>query len=95
MREDRKASKLEKREWSIESKAEAIRASKMPESQKREYLQQLGVIPKAEQRGVPFAVYAKIRKIAKSLHSAMVAYPKAKGISLASLEEWDEIFKNF
>jgi hypothetical protein len=79
----------------LETKADAIRRSKMPESQKIQYLQEIGFLPKTEQKGVPFSVYAKVRKISKWHHSAMCAYPGAQGISLATLKEWDEIFKNF
>lgn len=94
IREEKKMPKAEKG-WSVESKAAAIRSSKMPESQKMEYLQEIGAEPKPALAGIPFPVYAKIRNIAKSRHSAMLAYPKAKSISLAALEEWDAIFKDF
>jgi hypothetical protein len=78
----------------LEKKIAAIEASALPDSQKREYLKSLGIGVEKES-GVPFSVYCKARKIEASRHAAMLAFPKAKGVRLASLEKWDEIFKDF
>lgn len=78
----------------LQKKIADIEASSLPESQKREYLKSLGVGVEKES-GVPFSVYAKARKIEASRQKAMLAYPKAKGVRLASLQKWDEIFKDF
>lgn len=80
--------------FDLEKKIAAIEASDLPDSQKKEYLKSLG-IGVVKESGVTFSVYAKVRKIEPSRHSAMLAFPKAKGIRLASLEKWDEIFKEF
>ena len=80
---------------SVKRKIEVITASQMPEEQKAEYIARLTPKQIENVNRVPLSVYAKIRKIRKVLLSGMVAYPKAQGIVLASLEEWDGIFKNF
>jgi hypothetical protein len=80
--------------FDLDKKIAAIEASNLPDSQKAEYLKSLG-IGVVKESGVTFSVYAKVRKIEQSRHSAMLAFPKAKGIRLASLEKWDEIFKEF
>jgi hypothetical protein len=76
-------------------KAQIIRDSKMPEEQKLNSLKKIGAIPDKGEEGITFGVYAKVRKINASRHKAMMAYPKAKDIRLATLQEWDEIFKDF
>ena len=76
------------------SKAEVIKASKMPQWQKDAYLKELRGLKK-ENDQVPFLVYAKIRKIRESLIKPMLAYPRAVKVEIASPREWDEIFKNF
>lgn len=84
---------IEEKILDFDKKVEAINNSQMPEAQKAEYIRSLK--PKVEVQGIPFSVYAKVRKIEKSRLKAMLAYPKAKDVRLASLEDWDEIFKNF
>ena len=82
--------------FSLEKKAKAILDSSMPEEQKTAYLKQIGWIVAPSSDGkVTFATYAKVRGIEKGRQSALMAYPKAKNIRLAALEEWDEIFKKF
>lgn len=80
--------------FDLDKKVAEIEASNLPDSQKVEYLKSLG-IGVVKESGVTFSVYAKVRKIEQSRHSAMLAFPKAKGIRLASIEKWDEIFKEF
>ena len=80
------------------SKKDQILASKMPEYQKREALIAIGEIkedPQESANKVTFKVYAKVEKVNPRLHSAMLAYPSAKGVELATLKEWNEIFKGF
>jgi len=75
------------------SKAELIARSKLPKEQKDAYLRALG---KESSGGkVPFSVYAKVRGISDSFVKPMLAYPKAAGVTMASLEEWDKIFTEF
>lgn len=80
-------------------KIKSIKESKMPEEQKESMLKELGVvtgaIPEASIQGIPFDVFAQIKKIPKTMQKAMQLYPKAKNVSLASLEEWESIFKDF
>lgn len=78
-----------------ETKAEEILSSKMPQKQKEASLKKIGFITDKKVEGVSFEVYAKIRKIDIWRHRAMLAYPKAKTIRLATLKQWDEIFKDF
>jgi len=79
----------------LEDKIKTIQESRMPEQQKAAYIEML--TPKNDENvnRIPFAVYVKIRKIRKTLMSGMIAFPAAKGVTVASLEEWDEIYKNF
>ena len=44
---------------------------------------------------ISFSVYARMRRLDSSLHKAMMLFPPAVGKEVASLIEWDEIFKNF
>lgn len=82
--------------FSLEKKAKAIMDSKMPEEQKQAYLKSIGWTKEPSHHGkVTFATYAKIRKVAKDRLSALSHYPQAKSVRLATLEEWDNIFKNF
>ncbi len=87
--------KFKEEEDFVTKKTKAIRESKMPEDQQKEMLKEIGVLCEARQEGIPFTVYAKIKKIPKTMHKAMQLYPKAKNVSLASLQEWEIIFKDF
>lgn len=92
----RKEPVREDKGFSLEKKAKIIMDSKMPEEQKTAYLKQIGWIKEPSDKGkVTFATYAKVRKIEKDRQSALAHYPKAKNVRLATLEEWDNIFKNF
>ena len=80
----------------IEKKAEVIRSSSMPEAQKESYLRKIGALaPDSNAGKVPFHVYAKLRKTERDRINAMRVYPKASLVRLATLKEWDEIFKDF
>jgi hypothetical protein len=95
-KEEKKAQIVERFEKKEKpSKIEVIKASKMPEWQKKQLLEQLE--GKKEDLGgkIPFSIYAKIKKLSSGVQKAMVAYPEAKKVSLATVEEWDLIFKNF
>jgi hypothetical protein len=94
-----RAEKIEKKKKEDESgldvKIRAIRESKMPIEQQEALLKEIGVKVDEAPKGVPFSVYAQIKRIPKTIHKAMQLYPKAKNVSLASLEEWESIFKDF
>lgn len=80
----------------LEKKIKAINESAMPDSQKKALLKEIGAVSVESMEGkIPFAVYARVRKIEIGRQKAMLAYPKAKATSVASLEEWDMIFKEF
>jgi len=79
----------------LDAKVKSIMESKLPESEKQAYLVRLGVIKEEKQTGIPFKVWAKIRKIPHNLHEAMIAWPRVKGREKASLQEWDKLFKDF
>ena len=96
-------SKEEKKEQIVErfennkkpSKIEVIKASKMPDWQKQKLIEELEGSKEDLTGKIPFAVYAKIKKLGSSMQKAMLAYHGAKSIRLATLAEWDEIFKSF
>jgi hypothetical protein len=95
-REERVKEKVE--ESGPKSKADAIRASKMPDWQKEQYLKDIGETKSEEvfdPKKVSFPVYATVRKVPVDKRKAMLVYPKAVGVKAATLEEWDEIYKQF
>lgn len=80
----------------VAKKAAAIKESKLPDAHKASYLKQIGDTKEVSDADkIPFSVYAVMRKLDGSSHKAMLAFPKAKGVSKATLIEWDEIFKDF
>ena len=82
---------------SMDKKAAAIMASKMPEEQKEKYLMQIGYT-KAEEvkKGrISLAVWIEIRKKDSGMRAAYAAFPGAKNVRLATPSEWDEILKDF
>lgn len=85
---------VEGADW-IEQKAQAIRDSKLPESQKHSMLKEIGAIKGEDVEEISFAVYAKTKGIPKDRHAAMKAYPAAKGVKSAPMAKWEEIFKSF
>lgn len=93
------AEKFEKKgkrdEFSVQDKIKSIKESKMPEKQKEDLLKEMGLITEESPKGIPFNVFAQIKKIPSTMRKAMQLYPKAKNVSLASLEEWESIFKDF
>lgn len=79
-------------EFSVEKKVAEILASKMPESQKKDYIQRLtGNNP--DLSGVPFIVWANVRKIRESTRAGMAV--TCASVKTKTLVEWDEFFKNF
>lgn len=87
--------KVEKFERKKPSKIDVIKASKMPDWQKKQLIDKLEDKVENLEGKIPFNVYARIKKFSGTLQKAMTAYPDAKKISLATIEEWDLIFKNF
>lgn len=90
-----KEEEVEKFERKKPSKVEVIKASKMPDWQKKQLIDKLEDKAEDLEGKIPFNVYAKIKKLGGTMQKAMTAYPEAKKISLATIEEWDLIFKNF
>jgi hypothetical protein len=94
VREER-AEPVAESSW-LEKKIKAINESAMPEAQKKALLKEIGAIHDESADGkIPFNVYARIRKIEIGRQKAMMAYPKARLKNMNSLEEWDQIFKEF
>lgn len=93
-KEEKEEKKASKNLNFLEKKKKQILDSKIPESQKIEYIARLEGTKK-EKVGVPFVVYAKLRGIKQDLQRAMLAFPKCQGIEVATLKQWDEIFKDF
>lgn len=87
--------KSEKSEKKMKSKKEQILESKMPEEQKKAMLIEIGELEVAQETGVEFVVYAKIKKLSSAMTSAMLASAKVKDVRLASMEYWDKILKEF
>ena len=83
--------------FSVERKIEQIRASAMTEKDKDAYISQLlgADVDPVDAHRVPFVVYANIKGIKNSIRTGMLAYPKAKGVSAATVSEWDQIFSDF
>lgn len=77
-------------------KVKAIMDSAMPEEQKQAYLREIGVTSKESLAGkVGLDVYFTAKKVDRMRHGAMRVYPGAKNVKLATIEEWDGIFKDF
>ena len=94
--EKRSSRTQESKASALDIKLKAIEESKMPEAQKMALLKELGVVKESKVDGkITFASFAKIRSIVHSKHEAMKFYPPALNVRLATLKEWDEIFKNF
>lgn len=83
--------------FDVVKKAEAIKASKMPEDQKQKYLLDIGAMKgkDVDAKAIPLKVWVARKKIDKGMLKAYEQYPAAKGVRLATPSEWDEIFKNF
>jgi len=79
----------------LSAKEKAIMESNLPEAEKKAYLVRLGLIEEKVEEGIPFKVYARLRKIPNHLQEAMMVWPNARGIKLATAKNWDEIFKEF
>jgi len=90
---EEKSEKFEKKQKP--SKIDVIKSSKMPIWQKKALIEELEGKSEKLDGKVPFAVYARIKKLGSTMQKAMLAYPGAKNVSLATVEEWDLIFKNF
>lgn len=93
--EQKLESKKEVVEKKGKSKKDQILESKMPEEQKRQMLIEIGEIEIAQEIGVEFIVYAKIKQLSSAMTKAMAASAKVKTIRLASIEDWNEILKDF
>ena len=78
----------------IDKKKRAIMSSKMPQWQKDEYLAKLRGRPASEKR-VAFNVYARVKNLKDGFKAPMLAYPAAKGVESATVQEWDKLFKDF
>jgi len=81
--------------FDVETKIKKVEASKMPDDQKEEYIRKLKSDAAPKGKLISFAVYANIKKISAKYHQPMKSYPSAKGVASATLEGWDEIYKNF
>ena len=81
--------------FDVEGKMETIKASSMPQSQKEEMIARLSVKKEKKGNRISFKMYANIKNIREEVRSGMLALPKAKNIGLATLSEWDGIFKDF
>ena len=79
------------------SKADEVRASKLPQHKKDEYLARLAGEKAAanNEEQITLDVYLAVAGIKPGHKKAMLVYPKAKGVQKATLAEWKEIFKGF
>ena len=85
--------KTEDKKSKIEEKIEKIKKSSLPASQKQEMISRLSKVNVTQRDRVSFSVYANLRNIKDGIRSGMVAF--AKHAKMASIQEWDEIFKDF
>lgn len=87
----------EKSEKVLKSKADVIRESKLPDSEKERYLREIGELKDEpfDPSKISLEVYATIKSVPVERVKSMKVYPKASGVKLATLAEWNEIFKNF
>ena len=86
--------KEKERSFDVEAKIKKIEESKMPDEQKETLVRDLK-ISESEGAAISFAVYCQRRNVAPHVRVPMQSYPKAKGMKMASLEAWDEVYKNF
>ena len=77
------------------AKIVTIRASKMPEDQKEEYIASLLPNVKEDPKAVSLDIFARIRGIGVVQLDAMRHWPAAKGMRTATVDEWDQIFQGF
>lgn len=84
-----------KKKFSVEDKVKTILDSAMPQYQKDAYVKSLTTNKKIVKDGISFGVYAKLRNIESVMSAGMKLYPKAVGVSLATLDQWDEIFRDY
>ena len=100
MAEKKKASfsregSMQTKKFNIEDKVKTILDSAMPQYQKDEYIKSLTSNKKIVKDGVSLGVYARLRNIDSVMSAGMKLYPKAVGVGLATLEQWDEIFMDY
>ena len=87
--------KVKLRAFNIDSKIEKIKESSLPASQKREMIGKLLEKKNITQKGnrISFSVYANLKNIKDGIRPGMIAF--AKQTKMATVQEWDEIFKDF
>jgi len=90
-----KSTKVEAKSFDVETKVAKIKASKMPEAQKEQYIRNLQIGDADEGTKISFAVYCQRKKVKPHLRVPMQAYPSAKGVESAPFGVWEEIYKNF
>ena len=92
--EPKTASKAKKRaSYSVDAKIEEIMQSKLSQSQKDEYVSKL----KSPDSGneISFGIYANMRNVKPAVRQAMQAHPMGKSVKSATVERWDEIYRDF
>lgn len=82
------------RGFSVDAKIEAIKSSRLPESQKGAYIAALSG-SKEDVEAVTLDVYLRVKKKSESVKAGMKAFPKAKAIARATVAEWDSVFANY
>jgi len=90
-----KKAKAPTKAFSVEKKIDEIRKSKLPKAVKARYIEEVAGPVEPAGPKILFSVYARKKGIRKSMHAGMLAFPKAKGVRMATVQEWDAIFKGF
>jgi hypothetical protein len=80
--------------FDVEAKMAKVRESKIPDEDKEKLLRKLGSASSEAQK-IRFGAYANMKGISQKMRAAMQAYPKARDIVSATVEQWDEILKGF
>ena len=81
--------------FDVEAKIKKIEASKLSDAEKSAYIRKLKNDAAPESTKISFAVYCQRKKIKPHHREPMQSYPSAKGVTSASFEVWEELYKNF
>lgn len=95
--EEPKAKPVEKKkpEFDLAAKIERIEASRLPAAEKERMVKKLKIADAKPEKKVLFGAYANQKGLSDKMRKAMAVYPKAKDVVSATVEQWDEIFKDF
>lgn len=94
-KEERKEAQPKKSKVDVAAKIERIQKSKLSDADKEQMIQKLKIKDAKPEVKVRFGAFANRLGLTPRMRTAMLAYPKAKGVVSATIAQWDEIFKDF